>query len=110
MATTPSSAGPTTRSSAAGVSTAWVATSRLEAGSAPRYRACTAANRFIVDDSGPGTQTRDAAPSPVSSSTALNESVHDAVDLTTTRGRDVDPDVGSATGSPRSWAPRNAAT
>jgi len=34
--------------------------------------------------------------------TALNESVQDAVDLTTRRGRDVDPDVGSATGSPRS--------
>nr|WP_100497619.1 hypothetical protein [Geodermatophilus chilensis] len=63
---------------------------------APTYRAWTAAKRFIVADSGPGSQTREPGPRSASAETWTNDSNQDPVVRTTERGRLVVPDVRSA--------------
>src|SRR5664279_6295964 len=94
----------------AGVRCAWVASVGEETSSAPVERACTAANRFIVDETGPGSQTRERGSIPRIDEMCANEDTHESVVRTTDRGAPVLPEVRRETGRPAVCASRKAAT
>ena len=77
---------------------------------APTTAACTAANRFIVAVSGPGTHTREPGAARSADATGRRSDTHDSVVRTTDAGGPGGAGRAERDEVTRAWAARNAAT